>query len=711
MQTAAALPEEVLDLRDLLNTYLDPEKVAVALKAYTVGAEAHQGQTRKSGEDYILHPVAVARILARMRMDYVSIAAAILHDTIEDTSLDKGQLSTLFGDEIAELVDGVTKLDKMKYRTRQEADAESFRKLLMAMSEDLRVIFIKLADRLHNMRTLDSMEPGSRRRIARETLDIYAPIADRLGMNSVKSELEELGFRNLYPWRYRVVVERVKKVSGNRKEVIDSIRQDLKKRLDESGIPNRIIGREKTPYSIYLKMNSQNLSFSEVTDMYALRIITNSEPHCYQILGAAHNLYRPKPGFFKDYIALPKANGYQSLHTVLYSSYNIPVEVQIRTEEMDIVAEQGAAAHWLYKSGESKDVSTLVRARQWLMQLVDIQKHTGDSLEFLEGAKSNLFPDEIFVFTPNGKIINLRRGSSALDFAYAIHTQVGDHAIGAMIDHNEVPIGTALVNGQTIEILTDKQSQPQPDWLQVVVTARARAAIRHHLKSLRAEDTVSLGNQLLEKALAARNSSLEEISSRRMRRYLKKNRYTNTEDLLTDIAQGKQLANLVAAVLAPDRLRRLGELDIASEALTISGNEGSALSYGVCCLPIPGDQVMAYLSADKGVVVHRLECPNLLEFRKHPERCLDVKWASITTGTFEVSLKVLTRNVSGVLASVSTSISDAGANIEKVQQPEANPDTAILTFNILVRDRDHMAKVIRRLRRNASVLRVTRLGL
>ncbi|MCF6262173.1 MAG: bifunctional (p)ppGpp synthetase/guanosine-3',5'-bis(diphosphate) 3'-pyrophosphohydrolase [Xanthomonadales bacterium] len=708
MSSAAAFPQAVLDLRDLLNTYLDPDKVAIILNAYKVGADAHAGQTRKSGEAYILHPVEVAGILARMRMDYASVAAAILHDTLEDTYLDKPQISQQFGDEIADLVDGVTKLDKIKFRTRQEADAESFRKLLLAMSADLRVIFIKLADRLHNMRTLGSMQPDSQRRIARETLSIYAPIADRLGMNSIKSELEELGFKNLHPWRYQVVVKQVGAIAGERQVIVDSITQDIKKRLDESGLPQRIIGREKTPYSIYMKMQTQNLSFSEVTDVYAFRIITQSVPHCYQALGVAHNLYQPKQGAFKDYIALPKANGYQSLHTVLHSPYSVPVEIQIRTEEMDIVAEQGAAAHWLYKSSDNKSVSTAVRARQWLMRLVDIQKHTGDSLEFLEDAKSDLFPDEIFVFTPKGKIISLRKGASALDFAYAIHTQVGDQAKAAIVDKHSVPLGTPLDNGQTITIETDENAQPVTEWLQIVATAKARAAIRHHLKSLGAEDTVSLGNQLLEKALLARNSSLEAISSRRLRKYLKKNRYQNIEELFADLALGQQLANLTAEVLAPDKLRRLSSKGVITEALTVAGSEGSALNFANCCHPIPGDEVMAYLSAGKGVVVHRLECNNVGEYRKHPDRCLDVQWAGITTGTFEVALTILARNISGVLASISASIGDAGANIEKVQQSETNPDTATLLFHVLVQDRDHMAKVIRRLRRNANVLRVIR---
>jgi (p)ppGpp synthase/HD superfamily hydrolase len=410
-----AIPEPVLELRDLLNTYLEPDRVAVVLRAFEVGARAHEGQVRKTGEPYIYHPVAVAGILAKLRMDHQSIAAAVLHDTIEDTPLTKEQISRQFGDEIAELVDGVTKLDKMKFRTRYEADAASFRKMLLAMSRDLRVIFIKLADRLHNMRTLGSMSLDARRRIARETLDIYAPIADRLGMNVLKSELEDLGFANLHPWRHRTIAEHVQAVTGDRREVIENIFKALKRKMSEAGVPCRILGREKTPYSIYKKMLSRDLSFSEVMDVYGFRIITHSEPHCYMALGAVHALYQPRPGRFKDYIALPKANGYQSLHTVLNSPHGLPVEIQIRTEEMDVMAEKGAAAHWQYKSGEAPGGSAQVRAREWLMQLVDVQRHAGDSMEFLEGAKSDLFPDEIFVFTPKGKIIDLRRNATALD--------------------------------------------------------------------------------------------------------------------------------------------------------------------------------------------------------------------------------------------------------------------------------------------------------
>jgi guanosine-3',5'-bis(diphosphate) 3'-pyrophosphohydrolase len=713
MQAVTEYPDAVLKLRDLLNTYLEPDRVALILKAYETGEAAHRGQTRKTGEPYILHPVAVAQILANMRMDHESIAAAILHDTIEDTPLTWDEIRAGFGEEIADLVEGVTKLDKMKFRTRMQADAESFRKLMLAMSLDLRVIFIKLADRLHNMRTLSSMTAVSRRRIARETLDIYAPIADRLGMNSMKHELEDMGFANLYPWRHRTITKHLEATTGNRQEVVSTILNVLRSRMAEAGVPCRIKGRQKSPYSIYQKMLDKDLSFREVTDFFAFRIITRTEAQCYLALGAVHTLYPPKPGRFKDYIALPKANGYQSLHTILNSPFGLPVEIQIRTEDMDLMASKGAAAHWQNKAdaaaGEATAGTAEVRAREWLMRLMDVQRHTADSLEFLDHAKSDLFPDEIFVFTPKGKIIDLRQNATALDFAYAIHTDVGNHTAKALVDNAEVPLSTRLANGQTVKIVTDPSVQPQPQWLEFAATARARTAIRHYLKSLRQEDTVALGMQLLERALNDRGSSIEQVPEGTWRQYLKENHFRRQEDLFNDLALGNTLASLVAAKLAPETDKGLGLAD-AGEAITIAGSEGSALSFGACCLPVPGDKIMAYVSTDKGLVVHRVQCSNVREFRKHPDRCVDVSWAPITKGMFPVAMRIIARNTPGVLASISTSIGEAGSNIERVAQPEANPETATLLFTLSVRDRDHMARVLRRLRRNANVLRVSRAG-
>ena len=494
----------------------------------------------------------MARILANMRMDYSSVAAAILHDTIEDTPLTREEIESRFGEEIAELVEGVTKLDKMKFRTRHEADAESFRKLMLAMSRDLRVIFIKLADSMHNMRTLGSMNPQSRRRIARETLDIYAPIADRLGMNSIKSELQDLGFANLYPWRHRTIAEHISTVTGDRSEIIADIHKALKRKMNEAGIPCDIKGREKTPYSIYRKMLAKDLSFSEVNDVYGFRIITHSEPHCYLALGAVHGLYRPKPGRFKDHIALPKSNGYQSLHTILNSPFNLPVEIQIRTQEMDVLAEKGAAAHWQYKSGETTAGSAQVRAREWLMQLVEVQRHSTDSMEFLDGAKSDLFPDQIFVFTPKGKIIDLRRSATALDFAYAIHTGVGNHTRVYWLTKLKCPCRPAWKMVRPSRSLPMTTAHPIPEWLEFVSTARARTAIRHYIKSLEQADTVALGLRLLETALNSRGSDLDAVPAKRMSQYLKDNNFKRQEDLLTELALGNLLSSVVAAKLAPE---------------------------------------------------------------------------------------------------------------------------------------------------------------
>ena len=700
------LPAPVRDLRNLLNSYLEPEQVAVVLKAYETGAEAHAGQKRRSGEDYIFHPIAVASILASMRMDQQTIAAAILHDTIEDTPIERDDLVVGFGEDVAKLVDGVTKLDKMKYRTRLEADAESFRKLLLAMSRDLRVIFIKLADRLHNMRTIEAMSPTARRRISGETLEIYAPIAGRLGMNQLKEELEALGFAHRYPNRAKVIAQRVSQVANNRQEVIETVTKALKKRLTEAGIPARVEGRTKSAYSIYTKMRDKSLAYEQVMDLFAFRIITHSEKHCYQALGVAHALYKPKPESFKDYIAVPKSNGYQSLHTILNSPFDSPIEIQIRTEEMDLVAEKGAAAHWMYKA--TPDRSTAVRAREWLLKLVETQSRAADSTEFLDSAKSDLFPDEIFVFTPRGKIIDLRAEATALDFAYAIHTDVGHHAVRALIDKQNLPLNTRLDNGQTVEILTEDQAQPQAEWLGFVVTPRARTAIRSHLKNLETADSVKIGDRLLDQALERRGHALESISSRRLERYLKKLGLERLEELLVLIARGDMLADSVANKLLSLTQRRQSGQETTT-ALTIGGGEGSAIAYAACCGPIPGDQIMGYLSPGKGLVIHSERCPNVPELRKnHLERCIDVRWEPLVEGQFKTLVRMVTVNGPGVLASISATLGQLGANIESVDERDGTKDTATLNFVVAVTGRDQLARVIRRLRRNPHVMRVNR---
>jgi RelA/SpoT family (p)ppGpp synthetase len=502
-------------------------------------------------------------------------------------------------------------------------------------------------------------------------------------------------------------------MSGHREEIVQNILEALRRKMNDLGVPCRITGRQKSPYSIYKKMLAKDLSFSEVTDFFAFRIITQTEAHCYLALGAVHSLYQPKPGRFKDFIALPKANGYQSLHTILNSPYGLPIEIQIRTEEMDMMASKGAAAHWQYKVGEpgkaGENGTAQVRAREWLMRLVDVQRHTGDSLEFLDHAKSDLFPDEIFVFTPKGKIIDLKQNATALDFAYAIHTDIGNHTARALLDNVEVPLSARLENGQTVKIITDPAVQPRPEWLEFVVTARARTAIRHYLKSLRQEDTVALGLRLLEKALNARGTSVERVSNDQWRSFLKDNHIERQEDLFHELGLGTTLANVVAARLVPDT-RPLSDQRKADEAITIAGREGSAMGFAACCLPVPGDEIMAYVSSDEGLVVHRVSCGNVREFRKHPDRCVDVKWAPITKGVFPVAVRVEARNTPGVLGNITASIGEAGSNIERVAQPEANPEVATLLFHLTVKDRDHMARVMRRLRRNQNVIRINRVG-
>ena len=685
------------------------EQVLRVRRAYEVGAEAHEGQTRKSGEPYITHPVAVAGILAELGLDAETIIAAILHDTLEDTSLTRERITAEFGSTVAELVDGVTKLDKVRFSSRQEAAAESFRKMLLAMARDLRVILIKLADRLHNMRTLGSMEPESRRRIARETLEIYAPIAQRLGMNRFKAELQDLGFRMLHPDRHRVIAERIRAVLGNRREAMARIEDALAARLAGEQIPHRVVSRIKSPYSIYSKMRSEHKSFNQVMDVYGFRVVVDSVPHSYHALGAVHGLYKPLEGRFRDFVAIPKANGYQSLHTVLFGPFGAPIEIQIRTEEMDAVAERGVAAHWAYKTDAMPANSAQSRAREWLSSMVDQQTQTSSSLEFIENVKVDLFPDEVYLFTPKGEILSLPRNATALDLAYAVHTDVGDHAVVARSDKKLVPLRTPLASGQTIEIVTAASASPSPQWLDWVVSGRARTAIRHHLKRLQHEDAVDFGHRMLDRALDAFDASLEEIPHAALERYLLDQRFKRLEDLLADIALGNRVADSVAQAL----LAGVGDHPHVAHArsrekILISGAERGVLSFGNCCHPLPGDEIFGYLSAGKGIVVHRVECPNAPELRKAPERCVDIAWDAAVQGDYKVELRIEVTNKPGVLAQVAAAIAEAESNIENVEYKERDLTTATLLFTIEVRNRRHLAGVMRRVRRLQVVTAVRR---
>ncbi|MET0289227.1 MAG: bifunctional (p)ppGpp synthetase/guanosine-3',5'-bis(diphosphate) 3'-pyrophosphohydrolase [Pseudoxanthomonas sp.] len=690
-------------------SYLPPEQLPLLRRAWEVGAAAHDGQTRKSGEPYITHPVAVAGVLADLKMDAETLIAAILHDTIEDTPLTREEIAGEFGEPVAELVDGVTKLDKLKFRDRKEAAAESFRKMLLAMSRDLRVIMFMLADRLHNMRTLGAQSAEARARIARETLYIYAPIAQRLGMSLVKSELQDLSFRAMYPWRHAIIQKHIRSQPVMRRESMAEIEAQISQKLTRDSIGHRLVSRVKTPWSIYTKMRSEGKSFDQVMDVFGFRVVVESVSACYLALGTAHSQYKPLDGRFRDFVAIPKANGYQSLHTVLFGPYGSPIEVQIRTEEMDLVAERGIAAHWTYKYGGDSPNSAQSRAQAWISELVENQRSAGSSLEFLDNVKVDLFPDEVYVFTPKGKILSLPRNSTALDFAYAVHTDVGNQAVASRVDRKLSPLRSKLTSGQTIEVITAKSAMPKPQWLEFVVTSKARTAIRHQLKQLEHEDAVQLGHRMLDRALEDLNSSLERLPTQRMEAFLLEHKYPRLEALLADVALGNWMpAQAAQALMAFAELRSGAASKHSHEKILITGHERGVISFANCCLPIPGDDIMGFHTAGKGVVVHRQDCPNVAEFRKSPDRWVPIGWDNQVTGDYDAALLIDVENRTGVLAQVAAAIAQSQSNIERVEYLERDINAAVMRFSIQVRDRTHLAEVMRRLRRVSSVLAVRR---
>ena len=701
----------ISDLCHLLESYLEPEQVQEVYRAYLFSAEAHEGQHRMSGEPYIYHPVAAARILAELGLDHKSIIAAILHDVIEDTPTAKDQIAREFGSEVAELVDGVSKLTQIEFETQAEAQAENFRKMILAMVRDIRVILVKLADRLHNMRTLGVMRPEKRRRIARETLEIYAPIANRLGINAIRVELEELGFAALYPLRHKVLENAVRVSRGHRKEVLSKIETAIKRRIQQEGLGGRILSREKHLYSLYCKIRNKALSFNDIYDVYAFRIIVDTVDTCYRVLGVMHNLYKPVPGKFKDYIAIPKANGYQSLHTILFGPYGVPIEVQIRTEEMDKVAESGVAAHWLYKSGEQNHDQMQAGAREWLRELLEMQKHAGNSLEFLENVKIDLFPDAVYVFTPAGQIMKLPHGATVVDFAYAVHTDVGNTCVAGKVDRQLVPLRTPLRNGQTVEVMTAEGAHPSPAWLSFVVSGKARSSIRHYQKSLKREEAIDLGRRMLDRALAVFNASADGISENRLAALLKEYRIPSYEDLLMDVGMGRRLAVLVARALAvavEDGPSREND-EKNMRPLVIKGTEGMVTHFAKCCRPIPGDQVVGLMTAGRGMVIHTTTCPNLREQRHPPENYIDVQWEPRIEEEYPVEVAVLVADRRGVLATVAAAIGNADSNIENVAIEERDGLTNTLRFTVTVHNRQHLARVMRRVRSIPSVMRISRL--
>ena len=703
----------ISDLRRLAGTYLEPAEIDTIHRAFLFGADAHGEQRRASGEPYIHHPVQVARILAEMRLDHETIIAALLHDVIEDTPTAKPQIATNFGDTVADLVDGVSKLTHLSLESRAEAQAENFRKMLMAMARDLRVMLIKLADRLHNMRTLDALPLDKRRRISRETLEIYAPISDRLGLRSIRIELEDLGFRTLYPRRHRVLESRIKKIRGHRKRVVRKIETAMKRRLRQEGVKSRVEGRTKHLYSLYRKMRTRQVSFKDVLDVYGFRIVVERPDDCYRVLGMVHSLYKPVPERFKDYIAIPKANGYQSLHTTLFGPFGTPIEVQIRTEEMDQVAESGVAAHWMYKIGQPGTNTAQLRVREWVRDLLEIQTHAGDSVEFLESVKVDLFPKETYVFTPAGDIMALPRGATPIDLAYAVHTDVGNQCVAAKVDGRYAPLRMQLASGQTVEIVTMSWGRPNAAWLDFVVSGKARTAIRNHLKNLRTEEAVELGEMLLGRALAVESIGIDDVPAEVMDTLLEELKLESIEALCEEIGIGRRLAAMIAK-----RLARGGEEPSSDDApgpgavppLYIRGSEGTIVDFGKCCHPIPGDSVMGFVSTGRGIVIHTTDCRNLTEFSDRPERWVDVAWEPGVDGEFPVEIRVDMANRKGVLATVAAAIADMGANIENVNIESRDGLDAALNFVIGVHDRTHLARIMRRIRGIGEVSRIARTG-
>jgi len=706
----------ISDLCVFLGSYLSAEQVREVYRAYLFGAEAHEGQRRKSGEPYIHHPIAVARLLAEMRMDHKCIMAALLHDVIEDTATARDQLAAAFDEEIADLVDGVSKLTQIDFRSREEAQAASFRKMMLAMTKDIRVILIKLTDRLHNMRTLGIMVPATCRRVSRETLEVYAPIANRLGLYGIRVELDDLSFAHYWPWRHRILKRAVSRARSARTELMEKVETALRERLTQEGIAGTVTGRCKHIYSIYRKMRDKKCPFSQVVDIFAFRVIVDKVDICYRVLGLVHNLYKPVPGRFKDYIAVPKSNGYQSLHTVLVGPQGLPIELQIRTEDMQHIADSGIAAHWMYKSDQDDDDNPQkTLAADWLRNLLEMQRGYGDSVEFLEHVKIDLFPDEVYVFTPRGRILVLPKGATVVDFAYAIHSDVGNTCVAARIERHLVSLRTVLHNGQTVEIINSPEATPNPAWLKFVVTGKARANVRAYLKNLQRQEAEALGQRLLDGELKGFGLDWQHLPRERLQAYLGAANLTFPSQLLVDIGLGNRMPALVVSRLIAD-----GGDEIAGKArpgqepgqphrFPIKGTEGIVVNFARCCRPIPGDGIIGLLNPGKGIVVHRQECGNLGDFQSQGDKWLDVEWAAEPGIDFSTGIRVEVDNRRGILATVATAIAELGSNIENVRSAEKDGMSAALDFLLTVHDRQHLAQIIRRLRAIPLVMRIFRI--
>ncbi|MDO6514867.1 MULTISPECIES: bifunctional (p)ppGpp synthetase/guanosine-3',5'-bis(diphosphate) 3'-pyrophosphohydrolase [unclassified Neptuniibacter] len=710
MQTIDALSQRLSD-------YLDPMQIQQVRRSYFYAEQAHDGQKRKSGEPYVTHPLAAANVLAELRMDHQSLMAAMLHDVIEDTDISYEGIESQFGKSVADIVDGVSKLTHLEFETKAEAQASNFQKMVLAMAEDIRVILVKLADRLHNMRTLGAMPPHKQRRIARETLDIYAPIAARLGMRDVQVELEDLAFQSHYPMRAKYIRRAVVQARGQRKDIISSIQETIEKRLEKEGLSGTVTGREKHLYSIYSKMKAQRKSFSEIMDVFAFRIVTESVDDCYRALGAVHNLYKPVHGRFKDYIAIPKANGYQSLHTDLFGARDITIEVQIRTHEMDVVASQGIAEHSHYKNDDGSDASesalgSYKRARKWVKGLLEMHQSAGNSMEFIDSVKTDLFPDEVYIFTPLGKIMELPSGATAVDFAYAVHTDVGNSCVSCRINRRLAPLSQPLENGQTVEVITTPSAQPNMAWLNFVVTGKARTAIRHYLKNQQRHESVELGQRLLNQFLANYGTSVNDIDPFKLRDLLHEAELANLDDLLEDIGLGNRMAYVVARRLRPEQPASGDEAGSErlrnQKPMSIKGTEGMVLQYAKCCLPIPGDKIIGHISTGRGLVIHQTDCRNIGYLRDDPEKCIYLEWSDKLEEEFSVNLKTEVESHRGIIAELATTAASAGADVVAIDIGDHEGPLANVHIEVTVTDRIHLARVMKKLRNLKSVNRIAR---
>lgn len=711
--TSSVLSLDFQQLKAKIQTYLRPEDVGRVEAAYYFSADAHAGQFRVSGEPYVSHPVAVASLVADWHLDAQALIAALLHDVMEDTHISKAEIAERFGKVSAELVDGLSKLDKIEFRSHEEAQAENFRKMLLAMASDLRVILIKLADRLHNMRTLGHMRPAKRRRIANETLEIYAPIANRLGLNDLFRELQELSFSNKYPLRYQVLARAIRAARGNRREVVGKVREAIEARLPQWGIAAEVQGREKHLYGIYRKMVEKRLSFSQVLDIYGFRVIVRDVPGCYLALGALHSMYKPVPGKFKDYIAIPKANGYQSLHTTLIGPFGTPVEVQIRTREMHHIADSGVASHWLYKEDEKTLTELQQKTHSWLQSLLELQSTSGEATEFLEHVKIDLFPGEVYVFSPKGTIFSLPKGSTPVDFAYAVHTDVGNRCVACRINGDLMPLRSELKNGDQVEIITATHANPNPAWLSYARTGKARAQIRHFMKNAQQDESVALGERLLNQALRPHGLTLGQISTFAWDRFLRDRGVRHKKEVFADLGLGKRLPAIVARRLAQAQDMESGRPDVVKPkpagAITIRGSEGIAVQLARCCHPIPGDPIIGTLRKGQGLEVHTHDCPSVAKLRGDRGRWVDVEWEpGHDDRLFDVGIRVLTRNARGVLARVASAIAEEDCNIQSVHMDNEQGAYTALNFTLQVRDRMHLARVMRAVRRVQEVVRIGR---